>query len=148
MSRFNAHVSFAILTLALALAACDASSPCDEGMSYVQGACEPPGTDAGGAADAGSDAAPDALVSDDDSGTADAGGNDAGCPVDDALGESCQVDGDCACGAPYCAKMPGQSAGYCTVRDCNLMPDNCPDGYQCFDLSVFSAALPKACLEN
>jgi hypothetical protein len=61
------------------------------------------------------------------------------------FGASCQGDADCSCEADYCAKMPGQSSGTCTVTGCKAQPSVCPQGYGCFDLSQFASGLPSIC---
>jgi hypothetical protein len=37
--------------------------------------------------------------------------------------------------------MPGEEDGFCTRIDCVENPDNCPEGWSCFDLSVFGEDL-------
>jgi hypothetical protein len=54
----------------------------------------------------------------------------------DDLDRSCTGDPACGCAAPFCAVMPGQSAGTCTVH-CRPDSNDCPKGYTCFDVSVF-----------
>lgn len=82
-----------------------------------------------------------------DAGTTAAPGGDAGtCALpDDGWGATCKTDGDCPCGANYCALMPGQSSGYCTKTGCKADPSLCPSGWSCFDLSLFAADLPAIC---
>jgi hypothetical protein len=111
---------------ALLVAACDADSACDPGQREQQGAC-----------------IPIAAVS--DAGSADAG---CGAPLKAKLGETCKADGDCNCEAPYCAIMQNAAEGYCSIKDCTLSPDDCPGGYQCFDLSIFSSELPRYCAKQ
>jgi hypothetical protein len=48
---------------------------------------------------------------------------------------------DCTCEADYCALMPGQTEGFCTVTGCVDDPDACPAGWECFDLSAFVPGL-------
>lgn len=124
--------------LLLALSACDADEPCDEGYTYEQGSCV---LDSTGMRDAGGDSGR--------GGSGGGGGNDAGMNPDDEdggasacseeldaiLGTDCTADDECNCAAPFCAIMPGQPMGTCTVY-CNPDPDDCPDGYRCFDLSA------------
>jgi len=100
---------------------------------------------------------PDAPPSSDGVPNAEAGDagstNDSGsdmCPADagDQIGTPC-TDGvdhsDCDCTAPYCAISPGMSEGYCTRTGCLDVPDICPDGYSCLDLSIFNPELPSIC---
>jgi hypothetical protein len=63
----------------------------------------------------------------------------------DGFGASCAADADCTCAADYCARMPGQTQGTCTVTGCTEDPALCPDGFSCFDLSAFSPELPSIC---
>jgi hypothetical protein len=42
--------------------------------------------------------------------------------------------------------MPGAEAGFCTVSPCQIDPDDCPEGYGCFDLSSFGVpGVPTFC---
>jgi hypothetical protein len=64
------------------------------------------------------------------------------------FGASCSdgaTNGECSCAANYCALMPGQTAGYCTITGCKQNPGLCPKGWSCFDLSAFSPSLPSIC---
>jgi len=125
----------------LTLLACEADEPCDEGEQHVQGACvvdddEP----AGGTGGKGAGGRDDAGTAGKDAGTtkpAEDSGMVAECDEDRAaiLGKACSEDSACNCAAPYCAKMPGQMSGLCTVY-CEPDPDDCPEGYRCFDLSA------------
>jgi hypothetical protein len=90
--------------------------------------------------------APDASVSDASQSGGDAGACDTeidfGAPCSDAVTHS-----ECGCEASYCALMPGQSEGYCTARDCLDDPSVCPQGWSCFDVSMFQPGAPAICLE-
>jgi hypothetical protein len=128
----------------LTLFACEADDPCDEGQRYQQGACVPdaPSGGRGGSSGRGGSGGgrEDAGALPEDAGmkpVEDSGMASGQCAEDrDAiLGEECMTDDDCNCAAPYCAKMPGAPMGFCTVY-CTPMPDDCPDGYVCFDLSA------------
>ena len=79
----------------------------------------------------------------DEDGKKDAGAGSADGGVDDStdesvdeagptgLGEACSSNDDCAdYDADYCDQPPG-SVGTCTVKDCNLDPDDCPLDYTC-----------------
>ena len=103
---------------------CDASNPCGHNLQHVQGACivatAPAVLDAGNTLDAAA--------------TTDAGCSEA---LDASLGIDCTKSSECGCAAPYCAVMPGQTVGVCTISGCTVTPDNCPTGYSCLDLSVF-----------
>ena len=52
---------------------------------------------------------------------------------------------DCGCTTNYCAVMPGQSEGYCTITGCVENPSICPEGWSCFDLSVIVPGQPSFC---
>jgi len=69
-------------------------------------------------------------------------------PDPDGFGATCQGAADCTCKANYCALMPGQAQGTCTVQGCKADPSVCPAGYSCFDLSVFGADLPAICTRS
>lgn len=53
-----------------------------------------------------------------------------------ALGDTCTGDTGCGTDAPYCAKSPFDAEGFCTLRDCTVSPNDCPDGYVCDDSAV------------
>ena len=72
----------------------------------------------------------------------------AAAPATSDFGASCQTDANCSGAADYCAKMPGQSSGTCTVTGCKEQPSRCPSGYGCFDLSQFAAGLPSICTKS
>jgi len=139
------------MVLPLALLACEADEPCDKDEMHVQGACvadDAPSAGSSGKGSAGkgggSGSRADSGMAGKDAGTTDSekdSGTAAECTEDrdDILGSDCQVDGDCNCAAPYCAKMPGQAKGVCTVF-CEPDPDDCPEGYRCFDLSAIGVA--------
>jgi hypothetical protein len=63
----------------------------------------------------------------------------------DGFGAACSADSACTCKASYCALMPGQTQGVCTVQGCKEDPGVCPAGYSCLDLASFSAGLPSIC---
>ena len=64
------------------------------------------------------------------------------------FGAACESDASCTGAANYCAKMPGQSNGTCTVSGCKEQPSVCPNGFSCFDLSQFSVGLPSICMKS
>jgi hypothetical protein len=53
-----------------------------------------------------------------------------GSPCTDAVNHS-----ECPCEADYCARMPGSEEGFCSATDCVDNPENCPEGWTCFDLA-------------
>ncbi len=164
------------IVMALLLFACDNDADCDPGQELIDGACF--ATSAGGNAnddDSADDDSTDDQNDDDQSnddtdgapdastegpGTAtDAGPLDASipreaavqAPLDTDFGDTC-TDGqnhtDCGGTAPYCAVQPGASEGNCTHADCLDDESVCPDGWSCFDLSIFSPDLPSICTED
>jgi hypothetical protein len=94
---------------------------------------------------------PPAVVAAADGGASapDGGGSAGSCSLAggdaDGFGASCQDATDCSCKADYCALMPGQRQGVCTVQGCKADPSICPSGYSCFDLSAFGPSLPSIC---
>jgi hypothetical protein len=92
----------------------------------------------------------DAAVRGWDGGSAADGGGD--CTLDggdpNGFGAACQNDAGCSCRADYCAVMPGQTAGVCTVQGCKETPSLCPSGFSCLDLSAFGAGLPSICTKD
>jgi hypothetical protein len=79
---------------------------------------------------------------------ADGEGDAPGCEGPDVgFGDSCATDADCGCAqASYCALMPGQTTGTCTATGCLEDPGVCPDGYGCFDVSIFAPGQPSICI--
>ena len=140
MRTIGLGVALAALTMALG---CEAEDPCDEGQTRAQGLCVPDDEPSAGRGGKDGGAGSDAGAKEEDSGSGKPGdgGKDAATSKpecseerDAILGETCMADDDCNCAAPYCAKMPGQTMGFCTVF-CESEPDDCPDGYKCFDLA-------------
>jgi hypothetical protein len=69
----------------------------------------------------------------------------------DGFGATCKdgaASSDCTCKASYCALMPGQTQGTCTVTGCKENPSLCPAGFSCLDLSAFSPGLPSICTKG
>lgn len=116
------------LVFVLWLGGCDANHPCDDDQVYEDSVClpatQPP------AADGGTKARTDAGRDDD------AGPSSCSESLADDLDRGCTGDVSCGCAAPFCAVMPGQTAGTCTVH-CRPDSHDCPNGYTCFDVSVF-----------
>jgi hypothetical protein len=125
--------SKAVLTLGLVCCwSCDAKHPCDSDQTYQQGVCLP-------AAASNTDAA---APKPKDSGAQQADAGDAAACTEDRsteLGKACANNDACNCAAPFCAVMPGQPMGVCTVY-CHPSPDDCPSGYKCFDLSALGVS--------
>ncbi len=120
------------LGLLLWLAGCDATHPCDKNQVYEDSVCLPAAPPP--AADGGADA----TASDASAPAGDDAGQAASCTeaLADSLDRSCTGNAACGCAAPYCAVMPGQTAGTCTLH-CQPSSHDCPDAYTCFDVSVF-----------
>jgi hypothetical protein len=78
--------------------------------------------------------------------TPDASGlEDAAVP---GLGASCFSPVDCEnyTEASYCLQQSSAMEGYCTIPDCLVKPDDCPEGYVCCDFKVES--IPNFCTEE
>lgn len=79
---------------------------------------------------------------------------DIGAPTSDgdlgvALGATCLEGGfpsDCPAAAPFCVILPGNATGYCTLKDCTVDPNDCPEGHICLDLDKFEPGQPHACI--
>ncbi len=114
----------AALILFSVLAACHEDSPCDGATEFVGKSCvdkKAPVPDA-------------APVK----------------PTTSTFGDVCSDSmkhSDCAAPMDYCAKIPGQPAGYCTRKGCNDMPALCPTGWSCFNVAMFSPGEPFICLK-
>jgi hypothetical protein len=99
------------------------------------------GAEPAGAAQGGEDPGPGQPVT--AAGSCELPGGDA-----DGFGATCKADADCTCKASYCALMPGQAQGTCTVMGCKQDQSLCPTGFSCFDLSMFSPDLPSICTKS
>ncbi len=113
----------------------DAEDSCSSDEKFENKVCVP---DTGGDGDG------------DQSGDGDAqGGDDAGTQGVDAtgFGDVCAADGECTTNAPYCAKQPGQTSGYCTRQNCTVEDPGatCPTSWTCFDLNIFSPGAGTMC---
>jgi hypothetical protein len=80
----------------------------------------------------------------------DAGENDTGRDagwVPEGLGEVCLTRGfETECidhEASFCLVEPGETDGYCTIGDCTVAPNDCPDGYKCCNMPV--EGMPNFC---
>jgi hypothetical protein len=74
----------------------------------------------------------------------------AACEAEIEFGTACSdavTHAECGCEASYCALMPGQSEGYCTATGCLDDPSVCPEGWSCFDVSMFQPGAPAICLK-
>jgi hypothetical protein len=108
---------------------------CGDEMDIVDGKCAPRV-----AAETDS-----ALPEDTDSADAGADTETEESSLPDGMGDVCTGEGTCTKDADYCDLVPGASEGTCTVQGCVVVPDDCPAGYHCFDLSVYMATLPTIC---
>lgn len=65
------------------------------------------------------------------------------------LGEACEKSEECSEQASLCMNNPtSPDPGYCTIAECTVNPNDCPEGYHCCDLSIMSSSLPTACLNE
>jgi len=103
------------------------SERCGDDYTYQDGMCQPLGD----------------TDSSSDSDTDDAGA-DGGDELPSGMGEVCAGEEDCAgYEADYCLIQMGEEEGVCTIQDCSVDPDDCPDGYLCCDFSIPS--VPNFC---
>ena len=105
---------------------------CDSDQVVVDVQCVPREPD-GGDGDGGND--PDGS-----------NGGDVDLPA--GMGDACEEDADCTLEATYCAFNPMAGAGYCTLSDCTVDPNDCPAPYKCKDMSIMSPDLPTVCLSE
>jgi hypothetical protein len=64
------------------------------------------------------------------------------------LGESCLCDADCGQNYAYCFKefLLDNGDTYCTIADCTVSPDSCPENYRCNDFyTVADPPQPPFC---
>lgn len=115
---------FPAIAATAALGACihmDSEHPCGEGATLVDSRCE--------------------VVSAPDAGCPREVGTtwpaDAGAPT--GMGAPCTSQSDCVQEANYCAQNPSTptAPGQCTLKDCQTMPESCPPGYRCMDVTAF-----------
>ncbi len=61
-------------------------------------------------------------------------------------GSSCQTDEQCSAfpDATDCDDF----FFVCSIKNCSLDPNNCPDGYACCDVSVFAPGAPNVCIRD
>ncbi|MCP4602244.1 MAG: hypothetical protein GY847_17290 [Proteobacteria bacterium] len=110
-------------SLFLNVACIDESDPCGIGMNLVNGGC----------------------LADKEDDEDDAGSNvDSGLPS--GMGEPCIDHSKCTDQADFCTSNPFTDKGYCSIKDCTLEPNDCPEGYRCFDPSVFIPDQPTVCI--
>ncbi|MDD5306173.1 MAG: hypothetical protein PHU25_02520 [Deltaproteobacteria bacterium] len=131
----------AVTTALLLLIGCTPSDSerCQSGYLFhpENGSCQP-------IEDGGTDSETSNL----DAGNPDAGNPDGGDTGDlpTGLGESCTDNEQCAdYEADYCAINPLTQEGFCTVENCTVSPDDCPQGYRCCD-SPESYGQPNLCI--
>jgi hypothetical protein len=66
-------------------------------------------------------------------------------PATAAFGKACADSKECSAEASYCALMPGGTSGYCTTTGCKEDASVCPEGWSCFDVSMFQPGAPSIC---
>ncbi|MBK8480637.1 MAG: hypothetical protein IPL40_05620 [Proteobacteria bacterium] len=137
----GAGLALALIALLLGLGGC-LGNRCSAGQVLFEGMCRAAAADAGGnAVDAGGAVEAGAQTDAGAGGAADADGG----KLISGLGEACDAASPCAGDADYCVVQLGQSAGYCSLRDCQLSPNDCPPGYLCKDLRQFMPQFPLFC---
>jgi len=129
-------LSLALLALALDLAGC-LGSRCSPGQVLFEGMCRAPRpVDARADASDGASRRDAAPRQDGEAGAA---------PSISGLGDLCGSSRPCTGEANYCVLQLGATEGYCSLRDCQLAPDDCPAGYTCRDLTQFMPGFPLFC---
>ena len=122
---------------ALALQSC-MEERCGPGQKQEGAACVAVGEDGKDGSSAGDTGTADTPV-DAVAATADGAGK-ASLPA--GMGEECSNDEGCKDKeAGYCSKKPLDAKGYCTTTGCTMGGSDCPEGYECFDLSGFGTDL-------
>ncbi|MBW2735224.1 MAG: hypothetical protein JRH20_22810 [Deltaproteobacteria bacterium] len=125
----------AVITLSWGLLSACLGDRCDEGQVRVGATCYT--ADQGVSPTDG----PDGSTLNDGTGTSDGDNALAG------QGEACSVDPDCQESVRYCVVMPGQTVGYCTKKDCDVALNDCPDGTQCVEVSLYEPGEPNLCIQ-
>jgi hypothetical protein len=94
------------------------------------------------------------LDSDSDSdsdGDADSGVDgavDGGDDLPTCLYQTCTADVGCpGCEADYCGVFPGDTEGQCTIQNCTVSPNDCPDGLICCDTPA-TFGIPNICISQ
>ncbi len=137
------------------------TNPCPGGFVLIDGVCQPRGSDVPPSPDTGPPDTVSEDVSPAPSEIADSPevGSDTA-PVDTvqldtepareirpptgAIGDPCNRPADCKDDS-VCL---GWDFGYCSVRDCDLESDDCPEGAACLELIDFGSACYKLCTED
>lgn len=65
-----------------------------------------------------------------------------------AEGEGTACTGDDQCSAFPDAKSCDAFVMACSIKNCSLSPDNCPDEYACCDVSAFAPGAPNVCIKG
>jgi hypothetical protein len=134
-----------ILSMLSVLACLDESKMCGDKMDIMDdGSCAPRHDET---KDTELTQTPNSDAGADDAG-ADTEENTEGDGLPKGMDDVCSDSAPCTGEADFCNQTPGEPEGVCTIQGCTLDPDDCPAGYNCFDLSVFLATLPTICQQD
>lgn len=65
-----------------------------------------------------------------------------------AEGEGTACTSDAACANFPDANVCDTFIGACSIKNCSIDPDNCPDTYLCCDVSAFAPGAPNVCIKD
>lgn len=65
-----------------------------------------------------------------------------------AEGEGTPCEGDATCADFPDANVCDTFVGTCSIKNCSLDPNNCPDTYLCCDVSAFAPGAPPVCIKD
>ncbi len=65
-----------------------------------------------------------------------------------AEGEGTACTSDDQCSAFPDATSCDAFVKMCSIKDCSIDPNNCPEGYACCDVSVFAPGAPNVCIRE
>jgi hypothetical protein len=140
--------TFGLLVLSV-VCGCGNDSKCDSGQTEKEGLCVDEDSGTGGNSSKSSGAAGESTT---DTGAAGQGTTEAqagapGAAPETGFGATCTTDDHCADPAPYCAKSPMDTEGYCTVTGCSADAKLCPDGWTC-NTAYMTYGAPDFCAKE
>jgi hypothetical protein len=103
---------------------CGSDPKCDPGQTEKAGVCVDENDDAAGGTSSNASGSAGETTTQGQAGS-------PGGSAEEGFGTTCTTNDDCADPAPYCAKSPMDTTGYCTVTGCMADATLCPAGWTC-----------------